>query len=103
MVRPTVVRTLEDVLAWLHDHDGRIDQLWKDQDELNARILRLIEGLGEEQSEEADKVAEVIDKLHKRVGKVESRGARVQGVVGGVGFVFGTVAAWLAIYMKVIG
>lgn len=36
MVHPGTLHTLEDVIAWIYAHDGRIDAWWEEQRRFNA-------------------------------------------------------------------
>ena len=42
MPRPEKLEELSDLIAWIHDHDGRIDAYWANQHDWNGKIeLRL--------------------------------------------------------------
>lgn len=45
MVRPTKVEKIEDILAWIQDHDGRIDAWWEAQHRTNERMESRLDGL----------------------------------------------------------
>jgi hypothetical protein len=36
MAKPGTLRNLEDVIAWVYNHDGRIDAWWEEQRRFNA-------------------------------------------------------------------
>ena len=72
MPRPGRLENLDDVKMWIADHDGRIDQLWANQLELNRR-----------QETQINVLAQRLTLLEKRIVFV-SGGAAAMGSLGGV-------------------
>jgi hypothetical protein len=73
MVRPDRVETLEDVKAWIADHDGRIDAWWDAQHQQNR------------DNEHWKR------KIQERLTALEKRVVWISGMAAGSGAGIGTV------------
>jgi len=75
MARPERIETLEDVVHWIYDHDGRIDAWWEAQHKWNGKAEKEMRSIAD------------------RLSSVEKRVASFAGIAATLGALLGS---WLS-------
>ena len=67
MVRPGSLKTLEDVAAWIYEHEGRIEAWWEAQREHNARVTTTASDCQKTMGDKIDTINAKIDRLNRTI------------------------------------
>jgi len=82
MVKPGSLKTLEDVAAWVYEHDGRISAWWDAQRDHNARTSATVNACQLTMQTKIEAMGVKIDKLQKAVWVAMGGTMMAGGIIG---------------------
>ena len=81
-VRPGSLKTIEDVAAWIYEHDGRIDAWWEAQRDHNARATATVNACQTVMRKKIEGIDNKIDDIYKVIYKAMGAATIVGGTIG---------------------
>jgi hypothetical protein len=82
MVRPGSLKTLEDIAAWVYEHDGRIEAWWEAQREHNARATSVTTACQASMQLKMETMGNKIDKMQRTIWLATGGTMMAGGIIG---------------------